>query len=69
MSASAHTLETSIDNLNADSSQYQDIESSLETLADKLIPVLQFLEGTPVRAIIVAAVVSVPNHIYKAIHI
>lgn len=69
MSASAQTLETSIDKLNTDTSTLStlnasssetdaDVESAIATLASGLIPVLHFLEGTPVRAIIVAAVVS-----------
>lgn len=60
MSASAHVLEDSIATLQADPSTdlEADVENNLILLANKLVPILHFLEGTPIRAIIVAAVVS-----------
>lgn len=60
MSSSAHVLENSIATLqvNPPTDLTTEVEDDLVVLVDKLVPVLHFLEGTPIRAIIVAAVVS-----------
>lgn len=60
MSASAHVLQNSIVSLNNNLSDdiTAEVENSLELLLKDLVPGLQFIEGTPIRAIIVAAVVS-----------
>jgi len=69
MAQSAHQLETSIETLRDDATKRaslvsllalsdSDVSDALETLAHVLIPILHVLQGTPVRAIVVTAVVS-----------
>ena len=73
MASSAHNVERSLDNLNnptdlqnivttLDSTTLdlstEDVQKSLQVLDSILTPILHFLEGTPVRAILLTAVVS-----------
>jgi hypothetical protein len=72
MAGSAHALESSIQNLQANLGNSasmiealglsdSDVEAALNTLSSVLDPVPHILEGTPTRAIIIAAVVSRPT--------
>ena len=72
MSSAAHNIETSLlslinnstklatieADLHMSAEEAQDVQNSLKIVNDALKPILQIFEGTPIRAIILTAVVS-----------
>jgi len=67
VSGSARDLEMSITSLkkNYTAKDNEKIDNAIDTLATVVNPVLRFLQGTPIRAIIVTVVVSLRtnNHL------